>query len=51
LRIHFGLGDERQVSLEIHWPSGTVQELKNVASDQQLNVEEPKPSAKEKRNP
>jgi enediyne biosynthesis protein E4 len=51
LRIHFGLGDERQVSLEIHWPSGTVQQLTDVSSDQRLNVEEPKPTAQEKRNP
>jgi enediyne biosynthesis protein E4 len=51
LRVHFGLGDERTVSLEIHWPSGTVQELKDVSSDQRLNVEEPKPLSQEKRNP
>ena len=42
LRVHFGLGDERKASLEIHWPSGTVQELKDVLSDQRLQIDEPK---------
>jgi hypothetical protein len=51
LRVHFGLGDESKASLEIHWPSGTVQELKDVSSDQRLNVEEPKPLPQETRNP
>jgi hypothetical protein len=51
LRVHFGLGDERKVSLEIHWPSGIVQELKDISSDQRLNVEEPKPVRQETRNP
>jgi hypothetical protein len=50
LRIHFGLGVERKASLEIHWPSGTVQELKDVASDQCLQIEEPKPLPSEKRS-
>ena len=42
LRVHFGLGENRKASLEIHWPSGTVQELKDVSADQRLQVEEPK---------
>ncbi len=40
LRIHFGLGEDRKASLEIHWPSGSVQELKGVASDQMLQIQE-----------
>jgi hypothetical protein len=44
LRVHFGLGEDRKASLEIHWPSGAVQELKDVSSDQQLQIEEPKVS-------
>lgn len=40
-RVHFGLGDERKVSIEIHWPSGTVQEMKDVACDQRLTLQEP----------
>jgi hypothetical protein len=29
--------------LEIHWPSGAVQELKNVAGDRLLKLKEPGP--------
>ncbi len=32
--VHFGLGNETTAKLvEIHWPSGIVQTLRNVASD------------------
>jgi hypothetical protein len=41
LRVHFGLGDDRKASIEIHWPSGAVQELKDVPSDQRLEIQEP----------
>ena len=38
---HFGLGDATQVNvLRIDWPSGIVQELKNVAVNQILTVTE-----------
>jgi hypothetical protein len=47
LQVHFGLGEERKASLEIHWPSGVVQELKDVASDQRLQIEEAPPIAPE----
>ena len=41
-RVHFGLGDETKVSsVEIRWPSGTQQVLKDVAADQFLKVDEP----------
>lgn len=41
-RMHFGLGaDDKIASIEIKWPSGVVQELKDVKSDQILKVEEP----------
>ncbi len=41
-RVHFGLGDATNAGLvRIEWPSGTVQELTNVDSDQILNVIEP----------
>lgn len=41
-RVHFGLGAERQArSLEIHWPSGIVQTLRDVAGDRILVVDEP----------
>jgi len=42
-RVHFGLGDESRVeSIRIEWPSGAVQELKDVNADQVLEVEEPR---------
>lgn len=41
-RVHFGLGSETAATaVEIRWPSGTVQILKNVKADQILKVEEP----------
>jgi hypothetical protein len=40
-RVHFGLGSERSAAtVEITWPSGIVQRLKDVAADQILSVEE-----------
>ncbi len=42
LRPHFGLGSTtRATTVRIEWPSGTVQELTNVAADQYLTVWEP----------
>jgi hypothetical protein len=41
-RVHFGLGTEAVVrAIEIRWPSGIRQTIKNVAGDQILNVDEP----------
>jgi len=40
--VHFGLGTAESVDLvEIHWPSGIVQTLQNVAADRVLLVKEP----------
>ena len=40
--VHFGLGpDTKAQTVEIHWPSGIVQTLSNVAPDQTLKVTEP----------
>jgi enediyne biosynthesis protein E4 len=40
--VHFGLGQNAAADLvEIHWPSGIVQGLKNVKADQLLKVKEP----------
>ena len=40
-RIHFGLGESRMVrEIQITWPSGTRQVLRNVPADQILKVEE-----------
>jgi hypothetical protein len=39
--VHFGLGPLNKVpKIEIHWPSGTVQTVENVAADQVLTVTE-----------
>ncbi|HEY7353421.1 MAG TPA: ASPIC/UnbV domain-containing protein [Terriglobales bacterium] len=35
------MGEDRSVALEIHWPSGTRQELKDVEADQILQITEP----------
>lgn len=40
--VHFGLGAATKADLiEIRWPSGVVQELKDVAANQVLKVKEP----------
>jgi enediyne biosynthesis protein E4 len=42
-RVHFGLGaDLGARSLEVRWPSGIRQTLKDVRGDQFLKIEEPK---------
>jgi len=41
-RVHFGLGKEITIkSIELAWPSGIVQVLKEVRADQHLRVDEP----------
>ena len=43
LRIHFGLGKAEKVELlEIRWPSGAVEQLRNIAADRLIVVEEGK---------
>jgi hypothetical protein len=39
-RIHFGLGDKSSADIEIRWPSGVTQHLKNIAAGQYLDVKE-----------
>ena len=44
--VHFGLDAEtKAMTIEIHWPSGIVQTLENVAADQVLKVTEPAASS------
>ncbi len=44
-RIHFGLGQNTKVDrITIRWPSGVVQELREIAVDQILQIIEPAPT-------
>jgi len=40
-RVHFGLGDSRKAEIEIRWPSGIRQTLRDVSADQFLTIKEP----------
>ena len=45
-RVHFGLGTEKVAQkIEIRWPSGIRQTLKDIAADQILQIDEPSTSA------
>jgi hypothetical protein len=47
LRLHFGLGAaKRAESIEIRWPSGTVQQLRDVAGDRIVTIREPGASSR-----
>jgi hypothetical protein len=40
-RVHFGLGGDATIrEIQLRWPSGKVQVLKNVKADQVLKVRE-----------
>jgi hypothetical protein len=40
--VHFGLGSSESANLiEVRWPSGIVQELRNVAADRLIRLKEP----------
>jgi hypothetical protein len=40
--VHFGLGADATVdAIEIRWPSGTIQQLKNVKADRVVHIREP----------
>jgi len=41
-RVHFGLGSETSAAIEIRWPNGPIQTLKDVRANQILKVEEPR---------
>lgn len=46
-RVHFGLGSAKSIRvIEIHWPSGLVQKLKDVGADQLVTVTEGVPATK-----
>jgi enediyne biosynthesis protein E4 len=45
-RVHFGLGQERVARrIEIRWPSGILQTVKNVSADEILQIDESATSA------
>jgi len=50
-RLHFGLGSEAARSIEIRWPSGILQTLKDIRANQVLKVEETQPDATGKSHP
>jgi hypothetical protein len=39
-RLHFGLGAESKLDIEIQWPNGKIETLANVAADQLIVVRE-----------
>ena len=41
-RLHFGLGNAETADLEIRWPDGNKQLMKDVAANQILTIKEPK---------
>jgi hypothetical protein len=42
LRVHFGLGAAAKADLEVHWPSGQVDHIKDVKANQVITVTEGK---------
>jgi enediyne biosynthesis protein E4 len=40
-RLHFGLGDSNTALIEVTWPSGTLQTLKDVRADRFLEIRDP----------
>ena len=50
-RVHFGLGSEKTATVEIRWPSGIHETIKNVAPDQILQMDEPSTEPVVKRKP
>jgi hypothetical protein len=46
-RVHFGLGKSEAVQqIQVRWPSGAVQTLKDVRANQVLQIDEPSGSAR-----
>jgi hypothetical protein len=41
-RLHFGLGSDETVTVEIMWPSGKLQRLDSVKANQVVEIKEPK---------
>ena len=43
-RLHFGSGDSDTATVEVSWPSGVRQTLRDVRADQFLEIREPEQS-------
>ncbi len=41
-RLHFGLGAIKTADIDIYWPSGALEQVKNVAADQLVTIHEGK---------
>ena len=39
-RLHFGLGKESSASIEVHWPSGDVEQFKSLPANQLVTLRE-----------
>lgn len=39
-RLHFGLGRAKTASIEVHWPSGRAETVKDVGANQLVNLRE-----------
>ena len=42
-RLHFGLGEATEATVEIRWPDGALQKIEAVVADQILCIVQPKP--------
>ena len=42
-RLHFGLGEATEATVEIRWPDGVLQKIEAVAADQILHIIQSKP--------
>ncbi len=40
--VHFGLGESEDVSVQVTWPSGSIQDVGRVSANQVLEVREPR---------
>jgi hypothetical protein len=40
LRLHFGVGTQKKIELEIHWQNGTIQRFEDVPVNQFLKIVE-----------
>ena len=40
LRLHFGLGTEKKLDVEVRWPAGSVEKFTGVAANQFLTIKE-----------